>query len=45
LWLTTNSVRESLEVLIKFSGWQPETFASAGDFWSTAHNDAKLFGA
>jgi FixJ family two-component response regulator len=26
------SVRESLELLIKFSGWQPETFASAGEF-------------
>jgi len=26
------SVRESLELLIKFSGWQPETFASAVDF-------------
>jgi FixJ family two-component response regulator len=26
------SVRESLELLIKFAGWQPETFASAGDF-------------
>ena len=25
------SVRESLELLIKFAGWQPETFASAGD--------------
>jgi len=26
------SVRESLELLIKFAGWQPETFASARDF-------------
>ncbi|HEV7398560.1 MAG TPA: response regulator [Pyrinomonadaceae bacterium] len=26
------SVRESLELLIKFSGWQPETFASAAEF-------------
>jgi len=26
------SVRESLEMLIKFAGWQPETFASAADF-------------
>lgn len=26
------SVRESLEVLIKFAGWQPETFESAKDF-------------
>jgi len=26
------SVRESLELLIKFEGWQPETFASAADF-------------
>lgn len=26
------SVRESLELLIKFAGWQPETFASANDF-------------
>ena len=26
------SVRESVEVLIKFAGWQPETFASARDF-------------
>ena len=25
------SVRESLELLIKFAGWQPETFASAGE--------------
>jgi len=26
------SVRESLETLIEFAGWQPETFASATDF-------------
>src|SRR5437762_8482112 len=26
------SVRESLEVLIRFAGWQPETFASAEEF-------------
>ncbi len=26
------SVRESLELMIKFAGWQPETFASAKDF-------------
>jgi FixJ family two-component response regulator len=26
------SVRESLELLIRFAGWQPETFASAGAF-------------
>ena len=26
------SVRESLEMLIKFAGWQPETFPSAADF-------------
>ena len=26
------SVRESLEMLIKFAGWQPEMFASAADF-------------
>jgi len=26
------SVRESLELMIKFAGWQPETFASAVDF-------------
>ncbi|HSE18112.1 MAG TPA: response regulator transcription factor [Pyrinomonadaceae bacterium] len=26
------SVRESLETLIKFEGWQPETFASAKEF-------------
>src|SRR5918912_471908 len=26
------SVRESLELLIRFAGWQPETFASAREF-------------
>lgn len=26
------SVRESLELMIKFAGWQPETFASAEEF-------------
>lgn len=26
------SVRESLELLIRFAGWQPETFASADEF-------------
>src|SRR6266851_8426862 len=26
------SVRESLELLIRFEGWQPETFASAQEF-------------
>jgi FixJ family two-component response regulator len=26
------SVRESLELLIEFAGWQPETFSSAGEF-------------
>ena len=26
------SVRESLELLIRLRGWQPETFASAQDF-------------
>ena len=26
------SVRESVELLIRFAGWQPETFASAKDF-------------
>jgi FixJ family two-component response regulator len=29
------SVRESLELLIKCAGWQPETFASARDFQSS----------
>ncbi|MGZ5233415.1 MAG: response regulator transcription factor, partial [Burkholderiales bacterium] len=28
------SVRESLELLIRTAGWQPETFASAQDFLS-----------
>jgi len=30
------SVRESLELLIKFAGWRPETFASAEEFLSRA---------
>jgi FixJ family two-component response regulator len=30
------SVRESLELLIRSAGWQPETFASAHDFLSRA---------
>src|SRR5215510_7149384 len=30
------SVRESLELLIKFAGWQPETFASAAEFMGRA---------
>ena len=30
------SVRESLEGLISFAGWQPETFASAGEFLAHA---------
>jgi len=30
------SVRESLELLIRFAGWQPETFASAEEFLSRA---------
>jgi FixJ family two-component response regulator len=28
------SVRESLEMMIRWTGWQPETFASARDFLS-----------
>jgi len=28
------SVRESLEALVRFAGWQPETFASAQEFLS-----------
>jgi len=31
------SVRESLELLIRTAGWQPETFASAQDFLSQPH--------
>lgn len=34
------SVRESLELLIKFAGWQPETFASANEF--LAHPPAAI---
>ena len=33
------SVRESLELLIKFAGWQPETFASAEEFLSRPLSD------
>ena len=32
------SVRESLEALIRFEGWQPETFASAQDFLSRSQS-------
>jgi FixJ family two-component response regulator len=32
------SVRESLELLIKFAGWQPETFASAAAFLAHPRN-------
>jgi FixJ family two-component response regulator len=31
------SVRESLELLLKTAGWQPETFASAQDFLARSH--------
>src|ERR1700730_16125098 len=31
------SVRESLELLIKFADWQPETVASAGEFLEDPH--------
>jgi FixJ family two-component response regulator len=31
------SVRESLELLVKSAGWQPETFASADEFLSRPH--------
>src|SRR5215471_1084053 len=33
------SVRESLELLIKSAGWQPETFASANDFLARRRPD------
>jgi FixJ family two-component response regulator len=33
------SVRESLESLIRFAGWQPETFASAGEFFARRRAD------
>ena len=36
------SVRESLELLIKNAGWQPETFASAQDFLSRPRADRSL---
>ena len=32
------SVRESLELLIKSAGWQPETFVSAQEFLSRPHS-------
>jgi FixJ family two-component response regulator len=32
------SVRESLELLIRAAGWQPETFASAMEFQSRPHS-------
>ena len=31
------SVRESLELLIRTAGWQPETFSSAPEFLSRPH--------
>src|SRR5918912_1866915 len=34
------SVRESLEMLIRSAGWQPETFASAQEFLARARIDA-----
>jgi FixJ family two-component response regulator len=34
------SIRESLDSLIRFEGWQPETFASAEDFLSRPRADA-----
>jgi FixJ family two-component response regulator len=34
------SVRESLELLIRSAGWQPETFASAQEFLARARIDA-----
>jgi FixJ family two-component response regulator len=34
------SVRESLELLIRSAGWQPETFPSAQDFLARARVDA-----
>jgi len=33
------SVRESLESLIRWAGWKPETFSSAQDFLSRPRND------
>jgi FixJ family two-component response regulator len=35
------SVRESLELLIRFAGWQPETFASAQEFADHLHHRAR----
>jgi FixJ family two-component response regulator len=34
------SVRESLDSLIRFEGWQPETFATAEEFLSRPRTDA-----
>ena len=34
------SVRESLELLIRMAGWQPETFESARDFLSHLRDTA-----
>jgi FixJ family two-component response regulator len=34
------SVRESLAALIRWAGWQPETFSSAADFLARGRNDA-----
>ena len=41
------SVRESLELLIEFAGWKPETFALAEEFLARApaHRHIELFGA
>src|SRR5215831_11901518 len=33
------SIRESLEMLIQFAGWEPETFESATDFLSRPPSD------
>src|SRR5688572_16753366 len=33
------SVRESLEALVSFAGWRPETFASAEEFLTRARAD------
>jgi FixJ family two-component response regulator len=33
------SVRESLEAMIRFAGWQPETFASAHEFLARRRSD------
>jgi FixJ family two-component response regulator len=39
------SVRESLELLIKSAGWQPETFASAGIPFPSSRDPSVLPGA